>query len=113
MLHLRRSNAKSECAERTVSAGVAVATDDRHSRLRQPQFRANYMDDSLIRRIHVEEPHAKFLAISLQRRNPLGGNQIGDYGSARLGGNIVVHSCHSASGMPDFSSRRPQTIEGL
>ena len=47
VLDLRRADAERERAERAVRGGVAVAADDRHSRLRQPELGADHVDDPL------------------------------------------------------------------
>ena len=54
-----------------MSAGMAVAADDRHSRLRNPEFRTNHVHDPLFGRIHIEQPDSEFLAVCLQCRNLL------------------------------------------
>src|SRR3546814_7673020 len=46
MLDLRRTDPEREGAERAVGRGMAVAADDRHSRLRTSLFRADDMDDA-------------------------------------------------------------------
>src|SRR6202162_258276 len=94
-------------------AGVAVAANDCHPRLGQPQFRSNHVYDSLIRRVHIEKPHAKFLTVALQRCNLLRRNKIRNRGAPRLGGNVVVNGGHGAQGLPSFSPRNSQTIESL
>src|SRR5271156_810130 len=113
MLHFRSSNAKSQCPESPVRAGVAIAANDGHPRLRQPEFRPDHMHDSLIRRIHVKQPHPEFFTVGLERRNLLGGNEIGNRSSARLGRNIVVDRGHRPRRLAYVSSRYPQSIEGL
>src|SRR6202166_338595 len=94
-------------------AGVAIAADDRHPRLRQSKLWADYMDNPLIRRVHVEQPHTKFFAVGLQCGNLFSGNKIGDGSSARLRRNIVVDCGHGACRLPDFSTGSPQPIERL
>ena len=113
MLHFGCSNAESQCTESAVRAGVAVAAHNRHPRLRQPQLRPNHVHDPLIGRIHVEESDTEFFAVSLQGRNLLGRNQIGNGSSSRLGWNIVIDSGYGARGLAHFSSRDSQTIESL
>src|SRR5580704_13848395 len=94
-------------------AGVAVAADDCHPRLGQPQFRPDHVYDSLLRRVHIEKPYAKFLAVDLQGCNLLCRNKIRNRRAARLGGNIVVNGGHSPQGLPQFSPRNSQTIKSL
>src|ERR1700732_3962508 len=71
------------------------------------------MDDSPVRRIHIEQTHAEFLAIGLQRRNLLRGDEIDDRGSARFSRNVVVDGGDRAFRLPYFSSRSSQPVEGL
>ena len=113
VLHLGGSNAKSQRAERPMRAGVTVSANDRHSRLCQAQFRPNHVDDSLIRRIHIKQAHAKLFAVGLQGRNLPGGNQVGNGGAARLGRNVVIHGGHGPQGLAYFSSGDSQAIKSL
>ena len=48
MRDLGSADAEGQRTERTVGAGVAIATDDRHARLGQPLLRPNHMDDALL-----------------------------------------------------------------
>ena len=48
--------------------GVAVAARDRHPRLRQPQLRADDVDDALRAARQVEQPDAGLAAVALERR---------------------------------------------
>src|SRR5207244_3781253 len=60
VLDLARADAESERPERTVRARVAVAAHNGHSRLRQPEFRSDHMDNALFRRVDIEERDVKF-----------------------------------------------------
>src|ERR1700678_2201779 len=71
------------------------------------------MHDSLLRRIHVKQPHPEFFTVGLERRNLLGGNEIGNWSAARLGRNIVVNRGHGPRRLAHFSPRDSQAIEGL
>ena len=66
--HLRRADAERDGAERAVRRGVAVAARDRHPRLRQPQLRADDVDDALRAARQVEQPDAMLAAVALERR---------------------------------------------
>ena len=55
MLDFRGADAKGQRAKSAMRAGVAVTANDRHARLGQAQFRADYMHNALIGRVHVEQ----------------------------------------------------------
>ena len=113
MLHLRRSNPECQRAKRAVRPGVAVAANNRHPRLRQPQLRTNHMHNPLIRRIHIEQPDAKFLAIRLQSPDLLGRNQIRNRSATRLSRNIVIDGSHRPRRLTNFPPRGAQPIKSL
>src|SRR5208283_4147773 len=113
VLHFRRSNSEGERSKGAVCAGMAVAAHDGHPGLSQTQFRPDHVHDALIRRIHVEEPDGEFPAVVLQRGNLLSRDGIGNRSSPRLRRNVVVHGSYRPRRLPHFSSRRPQTVEGL
>ncbi len=71
------------------------------------------MHNPLLRRIHIEQPHAKLFAVSLQRRNLFSRNQIGNRSSARLGRNIVIHRSYRPRRLPHLSSGNSQAVESL
>ena len=48
LLNLAGANAKRQRAECSMSTRVAIAANNSHPRLRQPEFRANDVHDSLI-----------------------------------------------------------------
>src|SRR3546814_17023873 len=54
MFDLRGSDPERERPERAVRRGVAVAADDRHSRLRTPLLGSDNMDDPAARTAHRE-----------------------------------------------------------
>ena len=66
VLDLGRADAERERAERAVGRGVAVAADDRHPRLRQPELRADHVDDPFAAAAGREERNAELLAVAAQ-----------------------------------------------
>ena len=92
---------------------MAVAADDRHAGLSESQFRPDDVDNSLLRRIHVEQANAKLFAVALERGDLLSGNQVGDRRAAGLGGNVVIDSGHCARRLAHLASRRAQAIKRL
>ncbi len=67
VLDLRGADAHGDRAERTVGGGVAVAADDRHARLGQPQLRADDVHDALIAVAHLMQPNTELGAVAPQR----------------------------------------------
>ena len=63
VLDLGRPDPERERAERAVRRRVPVAADDRHARLRQPELRADHVDDSLAAAAGGEERYAELLAV--------------------------------------------------
>jgi hypothetical protein len=96
-----------------VSAGVAVSADDGFAGLSESELGSDYVDDALVGRVYVEQLDAEFFAIFLQRFDLAGGDWIGDWSSAWLGGDIVIHRGDGALGLSDFSASPTQTVEGL
>jgi len=87
--------------------GMAVAADDRHSRLRQSKFRPDHVHNSLLGRIHVEQRHPEFFAVVLQCLNLTGGDGICDGSAPRRSRNIVINSCYRAMRLSNFASSSP------
>src|SRR5207253_6613281 len=67
VLDLRRADAEGEGAERAVRRRMAVAANDRHPRLRQPELRPDHVDDSLPTAPGCEQPDAELVAVALER----------------------------------------------
>ena len=74
--HLRRADAERDGAERAVRGGVAVAAGDRHARLRQPQLRADHVDDALVAAVEIEQPDAVLAAVPLERGEHVLGHHV-------------------------------------
>ena len=111
VLDLRRADAERERAERAVRRGVAVAADDRHPRLRQPELRADHVDDPFAAAAGREERNAELLAVAAQGVELRLGERIGD--RALLGRDVVVHRRDRQIRPPDAPAGEPQAVEGL
>ena len=90
-----------------MGAGMAVAAYDRHTRLRQTEFRADYVDDALIRRIHIEERNAKVFAVFLQSFDLPRRYGIADRRTPGFGRDVVVYGGESSCGLPDSTACSP------
>ncbi len=75
-----------------MSAGVAITANDRHSRLRQSQLRANDVDDALFSRIDIKELNVELAAILPERVDLCSGNRIGNRQTAIGRRNVVIGS---------------------
>ena len=113
MLDFRSSNAKCQRPKCAVRAGVAVAADNGHARLRQSQFRADHVHDALLGGIHIEQRHAELFAVLLQGLNLPRRNGIGDGRAARLGGNVVVDRRDRALRLAHLATGHSQSLERL
>ena len=112
VLHFAGADAEGERAERAVRGRVAVAADDRESRLRDAEFRADDVHDALVAAVHIEQIDAELFAVARERLELAGGVWIEHRQSAILGGNGVVHHregqlrpAHGASGSLDARER--------
>ena len=76
MLHFAGADAKGQRAKRAVGGRVAVAADDGHARLGQPQFRPDDVDDAPVGAVHAVQRNAEIVAVFLQRGDLLGGNHV-------------------------------------
>ena len=96
---LAGADAEGQRAERAVGAGVAVAADDGHARLGEPELRADDVDDALalVAERRAGSPTSRS---SLQRpelrRAPPGRRPDTAVRSARGGRRRVVHGGHGA-----------------
>ena len=63
---LRRADAEGESAERTMCAGVAVAADDGHPRLREPKLGSDDVHDSLPRVAEGIQRNPELVAVALE-----------------------------------------------
>src|SRR5215813_770965 len=95
-----------------MSAGVAVATDNRHTRLRQAQFRADDVHDSLLGRVEIKQLNAELAAVLAQglylraRQRVLQHQPVtGGWDVVVEGGKGQVRPTHRASGLAQSGER--------
>src|SRR5438876_2356251 len=113
MLDLRSANTEGQRAERAVSTSVAIAADDSHARLREPQLRANHMHNALLGRVHVEEANLEFAAIFLQRFDLFFCDRIKNWGAPWFGRDIVVNCGDRPKWFADLATSDAQPIKCL
>src|SRR3546814_18407241 len=112
MFDLRGSDPERERPERAVRRGVAVAADDRHSRLRTPLLGSDNMDDPAARIAHREilDPEtARIFDQCFELRARLA---IGNPGGARRLSRsraIMIGQPHPPPGPPPHPPPPPQT----
>src|SRR5579884_527975 len=94
-------------------AGVAIAANNCHSWLREAKFRADHVHDTLVWGVHIEQLDSKFPAVVSECFNLPGGDHILDRSSSWIGRHVVVDGCNCPLRLPDASSCRAQSIEGL
>jgi hypothetical protein len=113
MLYFRGADAESERAESTVSRGVAVSTDDGHAGLGDAEFRADYVDNSLLWRIDIEEFDTEFNAITSQHFHLLGGDLVEDRQVAGCSGNVMVDGRDGVPRLADLTAGNAQALKRL
>ena len=104
---------KAKRPERAVRGRVAVAADDRHARLRQTQFRADDVDDPLLRIVEIVQANAELAAVVAQGVDLLFGNRIGDRQAAIGRGHVVVGRGHGQLRPAHPAAGQPQSLERL
>src|SRR5207253_5994076 len=113
VLDLRGPNPKCQRSKSAMRTGMAVATNNRHSRLRQSKFRPDDVDDTLLRRIHIKQRHFEFFTVLLQGLNLPGSDRISDGCASRRGRDVVIHGRDRAMWLANFAPSRPQPIKCL
>ncbi len=113
MLDFARADAERQRAEGAVRGRVAVAADDRHARLRQPQFRPDDVDDALVAVVEIVKADAEILAILPQSIDLLPGDFVGNRQRSAGGRHVMIDGRHRSLRPPDLSPRKPQALEGL
>src|SRR5437879_13038066 len=108
MLDLRSANTEGQRAERAVSTSVAIAADDSHARLREPQLRANHMHNALLGRAHVEEANLEFAAIFLQRFDLFFCDRIKNWAATCFGRDIVCNCGDRPTWVEDLANNDAQ-----
>ncbi len=113
VLHFRSADAECQRTECAVGAGVAVAADDGHAGLSESEFGADYVDDALVGRVHIEEMDTEFAAVGLQGFDLAQCDWIENWSTAGFGWDIVINRCDGALGGANFASSSAQAIERL
>ena len=113
MLDLARADPERQRSEGTVGGGVAVTADDRHPRLRDPQFGADDMDDPLVGVAKVEQANPELPAIRPERVDLLLRDRVGDREAAIGGGDVVIGRRERCLGASHAATGDPQPLEGL
>ena len=115
--HLAGADAERQRAERAVRAGVAVAADDGHARLRQPQLGADDVHDPLPLAAQRVQLDAELVAVLLERRDlrRRGGVEHRDapVAAARRGRRRVIHRRDRALGTAHLEAALAQPGERL
>ena len=106
------SHAEGDGPQRAVRGGVAVAADDRHARLREPQFGADDVYDPLPRIAHAEVLDAVAGAVGAQRLDLMPRLRLGDGEVLVHGGNVVVDRGGDAVGMYHADAAPRESGEG-
>ena len=94
MLDLARADPEGEGAEGPVGGRVAVAADDGHARLGQPQLRPDDVDDPLAVRAEAEERDAELRGVAPELLDLEGGLRVDDRQVPRRGGRRVIRRGH-------------------
>jgi hypothetical protein len=111
VLDLGRPDPERKRPEGAVRRGVAVAADDRHAGLRDPELRADDVDDALPAAAGRVEGDAELLAVSPQSVELGPRERVAD--RPLLGGDVVVHRRDGEVGAPHAATCQPQALEGL
>ena len=113
VLDLAGADAERQRAEGAVGRGVAVAADDRHARLGQPQLRADDVHDALVAVAHRGQPDAELGGVLAQRLDLRAAHRVGDRGEDVQRRDVVVLGRHREVGTADRPAGRPEAVERL
>jgi hypothetical protein len=113
VLDLAGPDAERQRTERPVRGGVAVAADDRHARLGQPELRTDHVHDPLVPVAHGSQPDAELRGVLPQRLDLGPADRVGDRGEDVQRRDVVVLGRHREFGTPDRAPRCSETVEGL
>ena len=112
MLHLRRTDAEGDRAERAVRGGVRVAAHDRHAGLGEAQLRADDVHDALLDVAERMQPDAELLGVPAQRLDLGARDRVGDglveverRDVVVLGGQGQVRTAYGPAGQPEALER--------
>ena len=112
-LDLAGSDPEGQRTEGSMRAGVAVAADDRHARLGQPELRADDVHDALVRTPQAVQRNAELPAVRGQLVDLGRGELVEDRQAARVSWDAVVGRGDGPLGMAHLEPALPQTGERL
>ena len=78
MFDLGCADTERECTECAVRGCVRIATDNRHTRLRESELRPDHVHDAVFLIAHRKDAQTKLLGIATHNAHLFGGNRIGD-----------------------------------
>src|SRR5262249_45234732 len=112
MLDLAGPDPEGQGPERPVSAGMAVAADDRRAGERQPQLRTDHMDDPLMTTVDVVEGDGEFPAVGPQDLDLPARQGIADV-ELVVGRDVVIDGGVGQVRPADSPPGQPKAVEGL
>src|SRR5262249_14499235 len=112
VLDLAGTDAEGQGPEGTMSAGVAVAADDRRPGEREAQLRADHVHDALPAALDVVERHAELPAVRPQGLDLPAREWVADV-ELVVSRDIMVEGREGQLGATDLPAREPQAVEGL
>src|SRR5262249_31508074 len=98
---------------RSVCGRVAVAADDDHARLCEPQLRTDDVHDALLRIVQVIELDAEFSAVGPQRIDLPAGNRIGERLTALRGRHVVLGRGAGGVRAAQLAARQSEPFKSL
>src|SRR5207247_135709 len=107
------TDTESQRAKGAVRAGMTIAANNRHSRLRQTEFRPDNMNNALLGRIDVKKLNVEFATILTKGFDLFCGDCVGDGQTTICCGYVVVHSCNRQVGTTNTPTCRAQGSERL
>src|SRR6266567_3392968 len=114
MLYFRGPYSKCQRTESSMRARMTISTDDGHSWLREPLFRTDHVNDSLLHGADIVERNSSTPAVLAQHFNLLPGDRIFHDGAiCRDRRNIVIDGCESSLGSPYIASVIAKAFECL
>lgn len=113
MFDFAGSDPESQCSKRTVRGSMRIAAHDRHARLSQSKFRADYVDDALLGTIKVVKLYAEVFAIASQGFNLLFGNQVNDWKMPVDRRDVMVFGRNRQIRTADLTAGDSQTFKRL
>ena len=108
MLHLARPDTEGQRAEGAMGARVGIPADNDRTRKGKPEFRADDVDDPLIRVSQIKHANAVFIAIRDQGLHLQPGKRLGGPHVPCMGRHVMVHGGQGEFPPSHLPSRKPQ-----